>query len=508
MKFIYRMYKLFVLLFFCVVSNDLLGNNLIISNISTGNKDETNNLVSIQFDISWENSFRDVINHDAVWIFMKYRVPIANGGDNTWRHLILNGSGHVVPAGFELSLATDLVGVFLQRDVVGSGDVALSPLSLRWDYGAQDESTGNPIDDDDFVEINVFGIEMVYIPEAAFFVGSGSTGDAGSFTNGSWVVGNPIPLSIGSEGALDVSQNAGDLFAISSTFPFWEICSGCTLSDNSSDTGYPKGFHDFYSMKYETTQGQYADFLNMLTSTQASNRYPNMNGSSRHTISGAHPNFSTSTPHRPVNFLSWMDAVAYADWAGLRPMTELEYEKVSRGNMSPVQGENVTGTSLYNSADSRDLIADGTIVETTTGNVLLGDSIDGPLRSGWPGFIGIGTPGAGTREDAGASYYGVMELSGNLWEMCVSVHDDATGFVGSHGDGSLNTNGYADNVDWPGYSVSGVTTSLGAGRRGGGFNSLSDTDIRVSSRSNASVGSFSGLNRDRINGFRAVRTAQ
>lgn len=483
-------------------------NNLSISNVTTTNKDETNNLVSIEFDTSWENSFRDAINYDAVWIFIKYRVPLSSGGDNTWRHVILNGTGHVIPSGFELSLASDLVGGFLQRDAVGSGDVDLSPVSLRWDYGAQDESLGNAIDDDDVVEVSVFGIEMVYIPESSFFVGSGTTSDVGSFTNGSWVSGNPIPLSITSEGDLVVSQSSGNLFAVNSTFPIWEICSGCTLADNSSDTGFPKGFHDFYTMKYETTQGQYADFLNFITSTQATNRFQGMNGSSRYTISGTHPNFSSSTPHRPVNFLSWMDAMAFADWACLRPMTELEFEKMSRGDQTPVSGENATGTSLYNSADSRDLVSDGTIAESTSGNVLLGDSIDGPLRSGWPGFISLVTPGAGTREDAGASYYGVMDLSGNLWEMCVSIHDDATGFTGSHGNGSLNTLGFADNVDWPGYVVSGVTGAGGAGRRGGGFNSLSGADIRISNRANASIGSFSGLNRDKRNGFRGVRTAQ
>jgi hypothetical protein len=37
--------------------------------------------------------------------------------------------------------------------------------------------------------------------------------------------------------------------------------------------------------------------------------------------------------------LSWADGAAFAAWAGLRPMTELECEKVVRGTREPIPGE-------------------------------------------------------------------------------------------------------------------------------------------------------------------------
>ena len=43
--------------------------------------------------------------------------------------------------------------------------------------------------------------------------------------------------------------------------------------------------------------------------------------------------------------LSWPDLCAYADWAALRPMTELEYEKACRGPNNPVLGEYAWGNT-------------------------------------------------------------------------------------------------------------------------------------------------------------------
>jgi hypothetical protein len=43
--------------------------------------------------------------------------------------------------------------------------------------------------------------------------------------------------------------------------------------------------------------------------------------------------------HTGIRWLSWADSAAYMAWAGLRPMTELEYEKAMRGSRVPVQDE-------------------------------------------------------------------------------------------------------------------------------------------------------------------------
>jgi formylglycine-generating enzyme required for sulfatase activity len=69
------------------------------------------------------------------------------------------------------------------------------------------------------------------------------------------------------------------------------------------------------------------------------------------------------------------------------------------------------------------------------------------------------------RITAGASYYGILELSGNLWERSVTI-GNTTGraFTGLHGDGELDLNGNAVVANWPG------TNASGAGFRGGGWN--------------------------------------
>ena len=78
------------------------------------------------------------------------------------------------------------------------------------------------------------------------------------------------------------------------------------------------------------------------------------------------------------------------------------------------------------------------------------------------GCMGLGT---GTRVGTGAGYYGMLELSGNLWERSVTV-GNATGrsFTGQHGNGVLDGNGDADVTGWP----SGAD-AIGVGFRGGGW---------------------------------------
>ena len=103
------------------------------------------------------------------------------------------------------------------------------------------------------------------------------------------------------------------------------------------------------------------------------------------------------------------------------------------------------------------------------------------------------------RPKSGAGFYGVMELSGNLWERAVSI-GLAVGrkFTGSHGDGTLiSDTGEANVENWPGID------SKGAGFRGGGWRSGSSV-LRVSDRVGAEDvrgGRSSAL------GFRAVRSA-
>ena len=154
----------------------------------------------------------------------------------------------------------------------------------------------------------------------------------GSFTNGSWASGATVPLSISSESALIIAHSTGNLWGTS-------VLENCTIGDPGAlDASFPKGFAAFYCMKYEISQQEYVDFLNNLTATQATARYP-VQTTNRYSITFGSGVYSTKKPYVACNFLSWADLAAYLDWSGLRPMSELEFEKVCRGTVTPVAFE-------------------------------------------------------------------------------------------------------------------------------------------------------------------------
>lgn len=247
--------------------------------------------------------------------------------------------------------------------------------------------------------------------------------------------------------------------------------------------------------------------MNLLTSTQAQNRFSNEDGNNRHTISsdgGSPATYSAAVPARACNFLSWADGAAYADWSGLRPMTELEYEKASRGTLAPVANEYVWGSlSVHASVYmiTNDGQANATVdASSSTGNASYnttdGPTNNGPLRVGiFAASKSMGTP---TREESGATFYGVMEMGGNLYERPVTI-GNGTGrlFTGTHGDGVLTTSGVANAGTWPG------TSGVGAGFRGGSLGAGSSR-LRVSDRTRAVS---ANANRANAHGFRAVRSA-
>jgi formylglycine-generating enzyme required for sulfatase activity len=207
------------------------------------------------------------------------------------------------------------------------------------------------------------------------------------------------------------------------------------------------------------------------------------------------------------NWLSWMDGCAYVDWAGLRPMTELEYEKACRGDQAPVANEYAWGDStvaataytLSNTSAADEGIA--TNYSITYGNASYSPTdgnINGPLR------VGIFAASSTTRPQAGASYYGILEMSGNLWERTVTIGDaDGRGFTGVHGNGRLSTNGHANQTNWPGLISSEVTGAGGSGFRGGSW-ARQVAFAWVSDRFSAAL---TGATRVNHFGFRGVRTA-
>ncbi len=478
----------FMLLLF---ATNLRANDIVVSNISLTDENTTDKFVMVQFDLSWENSWRissGPANWDAAWVFVKYRITAANGGDDLWKHAwlsITDGHHQVsinngVPATInigttEISSTERGMGAFIFRSDNGSGANNWQNVQLRWNYGA------NGVADDATVDVQVFAIEMVYVPQGAFAAGSGGI-EFSAFTLTTINTGNATTAPTGT-GGFNGSAQGG--------YP-----TGQAAPANAS---YPNGYNAFYMQKYSITQQQYVDFLNTLTSTQAGNRYSSSSTGFRYGITVSGGVYSTTNPYVACNFLSWMDGAAYSDWAGLRPMTELEFEKASRGAIAPVANEYAWGNTFATAADN--ITNPGAANETTNtsgANAVFANqaNVQGPMR------VGVFAQSATTREQSGASYYGIMELSGNLWERPVTI-GNATGraFTGVHGDGVLSANGHANQTAWPGLSSGQVTGATGSGFRGGGW-AGGASDLRASDRYIA-AGTDSGRFGDY--GFRGVR---
>jgi formylglycine-generating enzyme required for sulfatase activity len=291
------------------------------------------------------------------------------------------------------------------------------------------------------------------------------------------VSGATIPLLIASEGALGIDNAAGKLWGTSTS-------GGNTIGNVASDAeatlagAFPKGFAAFYCQKYEITQQQYVDFLNTLTQTQANNcKYTG--SSDRYAISGTLVgSYATTNPYVACNYLSWMDGAAYSDWAGLRPMTELEFEKACRGTVASVAGEYAWGNTTATAATG---ISNGGLANETPSNSGA-NAVYGNSGTGGPLRVGAFANGSSTRAQSGASYYGIMELSCNLFERVVTV-GNASGraFTGEHGDGTLSANGHANETFWPGFNSGEVTGVSGSGFRGGVWGD-GTAEMRVSDR--------------------------
>lgn len=105
------------------------------------------------------------------------------------------------------------------------------------------------------------------------------------------------------------------------------------------------------------------------------------------------------------------------------------------------------------------------------------------------------------REETGASYYGIMGLSGNLWEFVVSLGTDkGRSYVGEHGNGNLDAAAGPElETTWP------TPDNQGVGFRGGSWYTKTSSG-RIADRCFGS-GLIGYAERSHDTGVRGVRTA-
>lgn len=418
-------------------------NNLIIGTPSVSGS-------TVTFTVKWDNSWLVTTgpsNWDAVWIFVKRQSCVSNAS-SPWIHATIATSGNSVTGGvLQVDQVSDNKGVFIKRIAPGVGNISLATVTL---------TLSSPIGSDN---IGVYGMEMVNIPQGEFYIGDGLTNLRG-FSDGSATNPKLITAAIQAAGLGDASNyqrdNLGSSVALPSTFPI--------------------GYDRFYCMKYEITAGQYVAFLNSLSYNQqlrmqrdyqANNTPPESpsgtefhcwpcgNRSSRIVIATPGNNTSQIKPAVYANdlnangvfnededglglpvALNAKNILSFLDWAAIRPMTEFEYEKTCRGPLTPVSLEYSWGSTDFSNNYN---VSNYGSFSATNSVVNLGPAVMGTDRLY---RVGISATATSNRVTAGASYYGVSDMTGNVWETCIGGWGiDFSDFTIQNGDGNLYENG-------------------------------------------------------------------
>lgn len=468
--------------------NSVKANGLQATNISMQSQNITNQTWQIRFNLSWNNSWKEGINHDAAWVFIKFRV-----GNGPWTHAILDTNGYAIGTGTAATVrvSPERTGAMIFRQNQGSGTFAATGMELRWNYGQ------NGVQNNDLPQVRVFAIEMVQIPEGPFAIGDGngsseSANALGVANDRYYVVTRELSPPLRADGTFG---NGNNILRIKGDGGVDN--NGDAVVDNAS---YPVGYNAYFVMKYKITQEQYADFLSTLLPLQSAPRYYTVIGNYKYNIQTSGGLFFTSTPDRVCNFLDFNDGLAYSDWACLRPLTETEYEKACRGPIAPVVNEYAWGTTSYNpsynssnttnapkgsnvqlyisgSENGQEYAINdfanvywamrwldqpsttstyqhrGNNIYDSNGNLMLDLSSSGnyianfgPHRAG----LFVDSLGTITREKSGVTYYGVVEMGVNGTEPLYNI-TSSTGrtFSGNHGNGALDSNGNSNVSGWP-----------------------------------------------------------
>lgn len=283
-------------------------NNLSVTNVSIGTRNPNAQTVTVSFNVSWQNSWRNKINYDAAWLTVRLNNSQVTPTTEILCQVTATGLN---PAGtspgtasnLQIYVPQDATGAFLQPSNTGfKGDISTQNVQLTVNY----QNCG--FNNSDQIYASVFGLEMVFIPQGFFYVGDYNTSvaslNSGSADNTPWNITseNPIPVTNAtSAGYQYVSAgNPGE-------FP--------TASSFTIPAAFPKGYNAYYVMKYGINEGDWAQFINSIPSTARANRdlADNNHKNSQNVVyrnslscSGTPLLCSTQKPSRALSYLSWI----------------------------------------------------------------------------------------------------------------------------------------------------------------------------------------------------------
>lgn len=411
-----------------LLSKVIHANNITISNVSLSNKSTLQeSTYHLNFDVAWENSWRTTTNesnYDGAWVFFKFRLT----NTSEWKHLtLIQPDNSVAAAGATIQIPSDGAGLFIYRSTNGIGNVNYTNNYVIWDYqndGVLESQT---------VEIKAFAIEMVYIPQGPYYLGGGGN-ELFGFQKGNI----KEPYYVG-QNSITINNTGNNLYQVVSIGSPQLPANGTVLNAN-----FPKGYNAFWLMKYEVSQQQFVDFLNNLNAFQAQNLLTKI--SPNNCTTGSYPNIQAVFPDAPVYNTFGYLLNSMADWSGLRPYTELEFEKACRGaNITAIPNEFAWGSTNFITLTSVNNA--GTSAESV--NTPANANSNYSNNSQTVNRAGIFARASGaTRETAGATYYGVMNMGDNAKELCICItaHDSFSETI--FGDGFLSSNGQTDITSW------------------------------------------------------------
>lgn len=355
----------------------------------------------------------------ADWVFVKFSTM--SGVEGSWNHATLTGGS--VGTGAALTSVSDGRGVFL--DHTENYSYWTAAATVTWNSTA-DGVGSTPVD------VKVFAISMVHVPTGSFIYNAGGIGGSGVNNYGG--------------GAQTAVANAASL-------------------PTGAAANWPNGYNSFYIGRYELTQGQYADFLNTLSVSQAAGLHYNSVANGHNiTYTSGNPygsRYAAVDPYAAKNYLSPSDSWSYLSWAGLRPLTEMEFEKAGRD----IGGD----TRTYPWSDTAPGTA--TYAPPNEGGTCISKYVNYNNTAGCLKVLDAGRYMSGdiyrTVAETGASPWGIADLSGSVMEL---ILDCSYPSVPANGNGTVSWP-----AGWPSPSGSGY------GGRGGSWGYTWDL-LRVSDR--------------------------